>query len=55
MMHSIDCPCPACRLIRIVYALEVAKNKGELSEADYEWCLMVVTHHITMEVLDDDS
>jgi hypothetical protein len=49
--HRIDCRCEDCKLLRVVYALVVAKNHGDLEDGDMEWALVILSHSNTLEKL----
>jgi hypothetical protein len=51
MMHNSECRCDDCKLLRIVYALLTAKNRGDLQPGDMEWALVILAHTTTLEKL----
>lgn len=49
--HRIDCRCMDCKLLRVVYALTVASNHGDLEPGDMEWALLILSHSNNLEKL----
>jgi len=49
--HTVDCTCAECKLIRIVYALIVAKNHKDIQPGDMEWAITILAVHNTTEEL----
>lgn len=47
--HDIECECRSCALMRVVYALLVARNHDEIKRKDFEWAILTLSHAETME------
>jgi len=45
------CPCHQCAKHRLVYALMVARNKGDITEQDYELGITIISTILAVEML----
>lgn len=52
MTHHIDCECQSCMVMRCVYALLVAMNRGDITRDDFYRAQLVLGHSVTMEAID---
>jgi hypothetical protein len=47
--HHVDCECRSCALMRVVYALIVAREREDIQRKDFEWAILTLSHAETME------
>lgn len=47
------CPCPKCLKLRLVYALNVGRNRGDISKKDLEIGIVIITTMLSVEEVNE--